>query len=277
MAAVYAETFARLCAGTFPEVVEESRAHDPAVRRVLDVGAGTRRTGLFAQDDRKRGGRRDPDPEMLRLVVEACPGVESHEAALPSLPFPAASFDAVVANFVINHLPNPRAGVDELCRVAAVGLGSSRPFGRPEGRNTQSRLWAAVTQASDAVALSSVRLPDELDFRRTPEGMADLLIGGGLSDAGTRTLTWIYRAPPDAMWRGAAAGVAGIGRTLISQSPEVRTRMKSEYDRLVADLTTDGQIEFATDAILGVGGKPRRPTVVGRGSSEPSRQTRSLS
>jgi len=57
------------------------------------------------------------------------------------------------------------------------------------------------------------------------------------------------------VWRGAAAGVGGIGRAVTSQSPEVREKMKSEYDRLVIDLTENGRLRLDTEALLAVGTK----------------------
>jgi len=41
--------------------------------------------------------------------------------ALPHLPFTAGSFDAVAANYVLNHVGDPRTGVAELVLVARPG------------------------------------------------------------------------------------------------------------------------------------------------------------
>ncbi|MEV4766482.1 methyltransferase domain-containing protein [Micromonospora chokoriensis] len=66
-----------------------------------------------------------PGPARRRAGARAVRTVPL--AALPRLPFTSGSFDAAVANFVINHVGDPRAAVDELRRVV-----------RPAG-------WIAVT------------------------------------------------------------------------------------------------------------------------------------
>jgi len=43
------------------------------------------------------------------------------EPALPHLPFTAGSFDAAAANYVLNHVGDPRTGVAELVLVARPG------------------------------------------------------------------------------------------------------------------------------------------------------------
>lgn len=254
-AATYAETFALLCAGTFPAVIAESKVLQGGVTRVLDVGAGT---GALAAQLVAAGGQVtavDPDPAMLRLAGNAGPGIQVHLAGLPCLPFPDESFDAVVANFVVNHVQDPLAGMRELARVAGDGARVVTTIW-PSGQNTQSRLWAAVIEAAGAVAPPSTRLPQDKDFPRTCAGLAALLDQAGLVDVTTRTVSWTHHAPPDALWRGAAAGIGGIGATVRSQSAGVRAAMKAEYDRLVADLTTEGgEVRLETEAILGAGTK----------------------
>lgn len=125
----------------------------------------------------------------------------------------------------------------------------------PSGQNAQSRMWAEVIEASGAVPPPSVRLPEDKDFRRTLDGLSDLLANAGLRDIQTRLLRWTHRAETDSLWRGAAAGIGGIGKTVTSQSPEVRAKMKSEYDRLVVDLTECDHLRLDTEAVLAVGTK----------------------
>jgi SAM-dependent methyltransferase len=64
--------------------------------------------------------------------------VAGHTADLQSLPFDAASFDRVVANHMLYHLPDPQAGVRQLARVV-------RPDGlvvvATNGRHHMRELW----------------------------------------------------------------------------------------------------------------------------------------
>ncbi|MDT0346822.1 class I SAM-dependent methyltransferase [Streptomyces litchfieldiae] len=49
------------------------------------------------------------------------PAAEVRLAALPGLPFADGKFDAVLANFVLNHAGRPRAALTELRRVTHPG------------------------------------------------------------------------------------------------------------------------------------------------------------
>jgi len=65
----------------------------------------------------------DLSPGMVDEAVDRAQGsgryasVEGRTADLQSLPFDAESFDRVVANHMLYHLPDPRLGVAELARV----------------------------------------------------------------------------------------------------------------------------------------------------------------
>ncbi|RYP88702.1 methyltransferase domain-containing protein [Nocardioides guangzhouensis] len=208
VAEAYAATFARLCAGTFDAVLAEAGLPDPSVRRVLDVGAGTGDLAARALALGAEVTAVDPDPEMLALTARAAPAASLVRAGLPALPLPDARHDAVVANFVVNHLPDPRAGLGEMARVATPG-GRVVVTIWPCGQNVQSRLWDAVIEASGAVRTPGVGLPPAMDFPRTVDGLAGLLDGAGLVDVRARALRWTHRTEPDALWRGAAVVAAG--------------------------------------------------------------------
>ena len=250
VATAYAATFAPLCAGAHDALL--SAAGVGAGVRVLDVGAGTGTLAVRAEVLGAAVTAVDPDAGMLDLAASVLGEGRVQRAALPDLPFADGTFDAVLANFVVNHVPDPRAGVRELARVAAAG-GRVGVTIWPSGQNTQSRLWAAVVAESGAVVPPSVRLPADADFPRTRAGLAGLLSGARLRDVDTRPLVWVHRTEPDALWRGAAAGVGGIGTVVTSQSDEVRDAMRSAYDRLVLPLLHDGELVLPTDALLAVG------------------------
>lgn len=122
-AAMYAETFALLCAGTFTDVLANSGIHQksPTPLRVLDIGTGTGALAALAAEAGAEVTAVDPDPEMLRIAELTAPHAQLHRAGLPDLPFSGNSFDAVLANFVVNHLQDPRAGVEEIARVTKPG------------------------------------------------------------------------------------------------------------------------------------------------------------
>jgi SAM-dependent methyltransferase len=89
--------------------------------RVLDVATGP---GYVAAACAARGASVvgvDVAQEMLALARSLNPSLELVRADAERLPFADASFDAVVANFVLLHLGRPEACAAELARVLAPG------------------------------------------------------------------------------------------------------------------------------------------------------------
>ncbi|MEU2348451.1 methyltransferase domain-containing protein [Modestobacter sp. NPDC049651] len=93
--------------------------------RVLDVGAGTGNAALAAA---RRGATvvaSDLTPELLeqgrRRADAAQLAIEWQEADAEHLPFPDASFDAVLSCIGVMFAPHHRAAADELVRVCRPG------------------------------------------------------------------------------------------------------------------------------------------------------------
>jgi SAM-dependent methyltransferase len=92
--------------------------------RVLDVACGT---GVLAREAAARTGPTglvagvDPNPGMLEVAGRLAPAVEWQHGFAESLPFPDASFDAVVSQFGLMFFTDRRQAVRELLRVLAPG------------------------------------------------------------------------------------------------------------------------------------------------------------
>lgn len=91
-------------------------------REVLDTGCGTglamRCLAQEMPDLVLRGN--DPSPELLDIAHRrfGIPRESLDVAASDPLPYPAESFDAVIATGVLHHVPDPAAVVAEMVRVA---------------------------------------------------------------------------------------------------------------------------------------------------------------
>ncbi|TDC15378.1 class I SAM-dependent methyltransferase [Streptomyces sp. 8K308] len=118
-AAAYAAGFARLCAHPVPRLLDAAEVGRGT--RLLDVGTGTGTAALAAVGRGARVTAVDAEPSMVELAARAAPDVDVRLAALPNLPFEDGEFDAVVGNFVLNHVGRPRAALAELRRVARPG------------------------------------------------------------------------------------------------------------------------------------------------------------
>ncbi|MCW2737645.1 MAG: putative Methyltransferase type 11 [Nocardioides sp.] len=234
VARVYAQSFAGLCAGAIPALLDGL----PRSGRLLDVGCGT---GALVQSARDAGLEAigvEPDPEMAALAGSTL-GEEVAVDGLPDLPLADNGFDVVTANFVLNHVDDPRAGARELARVAAPGgrvratiWGSTPP--------PQAVMWNGLLDEVEAVRPPSPRLPADRDFERTPRGLAGILSEAGLAVTSTGTLSWQWRPAPDDLWAGLTS-IGNFGVLWRAQSDGVRVRLRTAYDDLA------GGDDFAFD------------------------------
>lgn len=249
-AKTYADTFALLCAHPVPALLDAAQVR--AGTRVLDVGTGP---GTVARAAHERGATVtavDADHDMVALAAEAVPAATTRVATLPELPFDDGEFDAVVANFVVNHVGRPRAALAELCRVArgrvAVTIWAAPPA------DGQALLGKAIQRAGVARPGWLPALAAADDFPRTEQGLTDLALTAGLGDVRCRTVRWDHTTTVADWWRGPSAGVATIGRVITSQPPEVRARIRREYEALCAGFTRqDGSLVLPHAALLAHG------------------------
>ncbi|MFD7613086.1 class I SAM-dependent methyltransferase [Streptomyces sp. NPDC059828] len=229
----YAASFAGLCAYPVPGLLDAADVREGT--RVLDVGTGTGTAAAAACERGAKVTAVDAEPGMLVRAALAAPSADVRLAALPRLPFADDEFDAVVGNFVLNHVGQPREALRELRRVT-----------RPGGR-TAVTIWtvpAAAGQAllGRAVQAAGVTRPAHLpalaaddDFPRTEQGLATLLRDAGLMDVICGTLSWDHRTTTEEWWSGPAAGVATIGQMVTSQDPSVIAEIKNHFESLSAE------------------------------------------
>lgn len=242
----YRRSFSTLCAGAIPHLL----AHVGA-GHLLDVGCGTGDL-LMSAADRCQVVGVDADSEMVSWSGMRHPG-RVVQAALPALPFPDGSFDIVVSNFVVNHVPDPQASVRELARVTRPG-GSIAATIWPSGRSVWAELVNGCFEAAGAVPKPSPRLPKELDFARSVEGLASLIASAGARVEVADEVAWEWRITPDALWAGISGGVATAGETFLAQSPDVQRRIESEFRARSEVAATRGVLSFPSRAVMVIGG-----------------------
>ncbi|MFI6248822.1 class I SAM-dependent methyltransferase [Streptomyces sp. NPDC051016] len=249
-AAAYADSFARLCAHPVTPLLDAAGVTEGT--RLLDVGTGTGTAALAALVRGARVTAVDADAGMVAAARER--GVDARVAVLPELPFPAGAFDAVVGNFVLNHLGRPRAALAGLHRVL-------RPGGRLAVTTWAARRGAGQELLGQACAAGGAVPPARLprldpaeDFPRTAEGLAGLLAEAGFRRAEATELEWEHRAGLDEWWGGAAGGVATVGLVLTSQEAGTVVRIRQEYERLAAGYADgEGRLALPHVALLAAG------------------------
>jgi SAM-dependent methyltransferase len=120
---------------------------------VLDVGTGT---GLIARtisgsEPLARVVGVDPSLAMLAVARATSGHVVVTAAMAPGLPYRDGTFDAVVANLVISHLPDRHRGLADLVRVL-----------RADGRLACSAWAAPVPAAPDNQRPAAERIVDQM-------------------------------------------------------------------------------------------------------------------
>lgn len=253
LAEAYEASFGRLCAGTIDsmlQVLENAATPSTSPRRLLDVGSGTGALARAAVACGFSVEGVDPELSMVDLSTRRIPGIRFGVGTLPALPYPDGTFDAVTANFVINHVARPAASVAELARVCTPG-GTVAVTVWPAGPSPLNELW------SDVIACAGpprgTRLQPDQDFERSGAGLARLLETAGLKGVEAFPVSWTFSIRPEDLWLGVVAGIATIGETYRSQRPEVQAGMQQAFARRAAELSRDGLLHLDSTAILASG------------------------
>ncbi len=135
---------------------------DPAPSdRLLDIGCGTGITVRSVAPKVERAVGIDISPSMIEHAREQTRGVSNVEfvvADSSELPFPDASFTAVLCTFSFHHYPRPAASVQEMGRVLVGG-------GRVVLADVSSDNW--LVRVADIVARR--REPGHVRFYRSHE------------------------------------------------------------------------------------------------------------
>ncbi len=113
--ALYEET-----EGTQPHDVLRSALRALAPRRVLEVGGGQGELAEWMRDDLgAQVSFLDFSPRMVELARGR--GLDAQVGDVQELPFPDASFDVVVAAWMLYHVPDIPLGLREIARVLHPG------------------------------------------------------------------------------------------------------------------------------------------------------------
>ncbi len=243
VAQTYARSFASLCGATTSSLLDGV----PSGARLLDVGCGTGELVLAARAAGIDAHGADIDPEMAALAGERL-GEEVAVTGLPNLAFADGSFDQIIANFVLNHVDDPRAAARELARIAAPG-GSVRATIWPGTPPPQGAMWGDVLDRSGAVRPQMPRLAEHLDFERSCPGLASILTEAGLDQVESSAPAWVWRVHPDDFFAGATT-VGNFGVSWRAQTAEVQERMRVVYSDVIGPWLDEGRLAFPVECVL---------------------------
>ena len=115
--------------------------------RVLDVGCGpgALTTELVARLGSASVVAVDPSPPFVAAARERNPDVEVQQASAEDLPYPTGSFDAALAQLVVQFMTDPEKGVGEMKRVTRPGgVVVACVWDHGGGKGPLSPLWDAA-------------------------------------------------------------------------------------------------------------------------------------
>jgi len=223
---------------------------------VLDLCCGT---GVVAGAAATRGAivtGLDFSPAMLAAARAAHPALRFAEADAEALPFPDASFDSVVSNFGVHHVPRPERALAETLRVL-----------RPGGCVALT-CWAAPDEnIAWQLLFEAIRLHGDPDAAKTPpsggglgtaEAVQRLLSAAGFVEIGSDIVRRNWRlAQPGELIAALRCGTVRTAALIDAQRAAALLAIEAEIARRAAAYREDGWYAVPTAAVLGWGAKPR--------------------
>jgi SAM-dependent methyltransferase len=196
---------------------------------------------------------------MLAVARRDHPQLDFRPGDAEALPFAHASFDAVVAAFVLNHLPRPEIAAAELARVLASGgrLALS-VWDVPERARFLGVVREAVARAGGSPSAEPHAGPDPFRFADDAQLRELLLRDAGLEDVTVETIAVSHRVEGDAMelWDGLLGGSVRSAAAVEALSPDARERARLAFAELVEPHRVVGGHELPAVAKVGSGRRP---------------------
>ncbi len=238
-AGVYGVTFANATRSFIEALLDAAQVTGGT--RMLDIACGP---GFLASAGRVRGAEvrgLDFSPAMLAVARTRDTEVRFDEGDAEALPYPDASFDSVVANFGIHHVPRPEFALREAHRVLREGGRVAFSFWAEPAENVAWRLvFDAVRRHGDRGA---AQVPAPGGGFDTAAQCADALRAVGFADCATHLMraTWPHR-DAQAMVGALQAGTARMAALLEAQRPDAMAA-------IVADIAANAECYRDADGI----------------------------
>jgi SAM-dependent methyltransferase len=254
-AAGYEELFGQITARSIEPLLDAANVRRGA--RVLDVATGP---GYVAAGAAERGAEAvgvDVAEAMVALARERHPDVEFRRADAEALPFPDASFDAVVANFLVLHLGRPERAAQELTRVLAPGGRIAlSAWDLPERARFLGVFLDAIAAAAATPPADIPQGPDFFRFSHNDE-LAGLLRGAGLENIEVETLAFTHPfTSADQLWDGLLAGTVRTSALILRQTQDTQDRIRTQFDQVVSAYRVGDHLELPVSVKLATAQKP---------------------
>jgi SAM-dependent methyltransferase len=223
--------------------------------RVLDLCCGP---GIVTAAAARRGAIADGldfAPAMLAEARLTNRGLAFHEADAEATGLPAGSFDAVVSNFCVHHVPRPERALAEAFRaLRRGGRIAFTTWARPADNIAWQLLFDAVRLHGDPGAAKAPPSGGGLDGDDT---VRRLLSAAGFADCRAALVRREWRlAQPGQLIATFRRGTVRTAALIEAQRPAALAAIKAEIARRAGAYRRDGWYFVPIAAILGSGVKP---------------------
>ena len=251
-AQTYAASFATATRQFIPALLEAGDA-GPG-RSVLDIACGPGFVAAGAQRLGATGRGLDFSAAMLGVARGLHPGIVFDQGDAEALPYDDGSFDSVVSNFGIHHVPRPIEALRQAYRVL-----------RPSG-SLAFTIWAAPAEnIAWRLVFDAIRRCGDMAASRAPApggGFATLAdCSMALRDAGfvaieTRALRGVWhQADATALLGALRAGTARMAALIESQPQAAMPDIIADIDREAVPYRHDGGLRIPLAAFVARGVK----------------------
>jgi SAM-dependent methyltransferase len=244
----YQDAFGTLTTQAIGPLLDAARV-GPGVR-VLDVATGP---GYVAGAAAQRGARVvgvDFSAAMLAEARRHHPAIEFRAGDAEALPFPDASFDAVVMSFGLLHLGRPDQALAEAYRALRPnGRIGFTVWAKPE----QAIAFGIVLRAIERHGRLDVPLPPGPPFFRfsDPEESRRSLLGVGFQTPEVVMVPQVWRLGSlDALFEIMRGGTVRTAGLLRAQTPEATDAIRAEIRDAVRPYERAGAVELPMPAVL---------------------------
>jgi SAM-dependent methyltransferase len=196
-------------------------------QRVLDVGCGP--GALTSELVRRLGADSvaavDPSEPFVTAARARHPGVDVEQAPAESLPYADGSFDAALAQLVVQFMADPARGVAEMARVTRPGgVVAACIWDHGTGRGPLSLFWRAAGGRGELQALGASegdlgRLFRDVGLREVDETLLSITVG---------------HESFEEFWEPYTYGVGPAGAHYASLTPEGQAELRERVRELFA-------------------------------------------
>jgi SAM-dependent methyltransferase len=252
-AAHYSATFAHATAAFVGNLLDAARVG--AGQHVLDLACGP---GILAAAAVGRGALPvglDFSSAMIARARADHPGIRFEEGDAEALPFAERSFDAVVANFGIHHVPDPIRALSEARRVLRPGGGVAfTSWAAPPENIAWKLLFDAIAAHGDTAA---AKTPPPGGGLRRPEDVLRVLDAAGFAKTNARRVQLEWRiATAGDLLAGFRRGTVLTAALIDAQPAAALMAIEEAMARSVADYRHGDGYAVPIVAVLGSGVRP---------------------